>query len=161
MSVVDMSADLAAAYDLLVREGELLDDRRLQDWLALYTDDCVYHVPQGTGDEIHHVQIAYDDKRRLSERVLRLESGFAYSQEPRSITVHVIGSVRLDGETEAGDLVVRSSQLIAEVRRGIQSDYAARVTHHLARTPDGLRIRRKVIRLANADVPLGNLTFLL
>lgn len=150
-----MTADAAA--ELLYHEAELLDERRFDEWLALYTDDAVYHLPQGDGpDPAHQVQIAYDDKRRLEERVLRLASGFAYSQDPPSRTVHLIGNVRLRGEVD-GAVEVASSLSVAEVRRGEQRVYFAHVLHHLV---DG-RIRRKEIRLVNSDLPLGNVTFLI
>ncbi len=153
-----MSAEVA---DFLYHEAELLDDRRFDAWLELYTDDALYYVPQGDApDPASEVQIAYDDKRRLVERVLRLSSGFAYSQDPPSRTVHLIGNVRVRDEA-AGELDVASSLSVAEVRRGAQRVYYARVLHRLVRTPDGLRIRRKEIRLVNSDLPLGNVTFLI
>jgi benzoate/toluate 1,2-dioxygenase subunit beta len=152
-----MSADVAA---FLFHEAELLDERRFQEWLALYTDDALYCLPQGDDpDPEHSVQIAHDDKRRMTERVLRLESGFAYSQDPPSRTVHLIGNVRVRGEVE-GELDVASSLSIAEVRRGQQRVYYARVLHRLVDGGDGLRIRRKEVHLANSDLPLGNVTFL-
>jgi benzoate/toluate 1,2-dioxygenase beta subunit len=106
------------------------------------------------------VQIAFDDKRRMTERVLRLQSGFAYSQDPPSRTVHLIGNVRVRGEVD-GELDVASSLSIAEVRRGQQRVYYARVVHRLVDGDDGLRIRRKEVHLANSDLPLGNVTFLI
>jgi 3-phenylpropionate/cinnamic acid dioxygenase small subunit len=158
---VAAAADLAAAAELLFREAELLDDGRLAEWLDLYAEDALYHVPQGDDpDPASQVQIAYDDKRRLAERVLRLASGFAYSQDPPSRTVHLIGNVRIAGEVD-GDVEVRSSLSVAEVRRGEQQLYCARVVHRLTAGPDGLLIRRKEIRLVNRDVPLGNVTFLI
>lgn len=154
-----MTVDEAA--QLLYLEAELLDERRLDEWLELYTDDAVYHVPQGDGsDPEREVQIALDDKRRLVERVMRLRSGFAYSQDPPSRTVHLVGNVRLRGEAD-GATVVASSLSVAEVRRGQQRIYMAHVVHHLVPREGALRIRRKEIRLANSDLPLGNVTFLI
>ncbi len=109
---------------------------------------------------MHHVSIVYDDRRRLHERVLRLASGFAFSQDPPSRTCHVVGNVRLTGEIE-GDLDVRSNLVLAEMRRGLQSIYAGQVAHRLVPTGDSFMVRRKTIRLINSDVPLSNLTFLI
>jgi 3-phenylpropionate/cinnamic acid dioxygenase small subunit len=161
MTVV-AGVELAAAAELLFRAGELLDDGRLAEWLDLYAEDALYHVPQGDDpNPASQVQIAYDDKRRLAERVMRLASGFAYSQDPPSRTVHLIANVRLAGEVE-GDVEVRSSLAVAEVRRGQQQVYYARVVHRLTAGADGqLLIRCKEIRLVNRDVPLGNVTFLI
>jgi 3-phenylpropionate/cinnamic acid dioxygenase small subunit len=161
VSVVDpvRTADVA---EFLYREAELLDARRLEEWLELFTPDATYWIPQGDdSDPVHDVQLLLDDRRRLRERVLRLASGFAYSQDPPSRTVHLIGNVRI--AREADDAVeVASVQLITEVRRDRQAQYAGHVEHELVPAEEGgWRIRRKVVRLANSDVPLGNVTFLL
>ena len=109
---------------------------------------------------MHQVSIAYDDHRRLHERVLRLASGFAFSQDPPSRTCHVVGNVRLTGEID-GDLDVRSNLVLAEMRRGVKSVYAGHVTHRLVPTGESFMVRGKTIRLINSDVPLSNLTFLI
>jgi 3-phenylpropionate/cinnamic acid dioxygenase small subunit len=146
----------------LYREAALIDGGRFRDWLDLFTDDAVYWVPQADGEDPERfVSIAYDDRRRLGERVLRLESGFAHAQDPPSRTCHLVGNVVLGAE-EDGELPVSSSLLVAEVRRAVQTLYAARVEHRLTRADSGaLSIRRKVVRLINSDAPLGNVSFLL
>ena len=152
---------LASVETFLYHEADLLDSRRYEEWLELYTDDAIYWIPQGDEpDPMHHVSIAYDDHRRLHERVLRLASGFAFSQDPPSRTCHVVGNVRVAGEID-GDLDVRSNLVLAEMRRGLQSVYAGQVTHRLVPTGDAFMVRRKTIRLINSDVPLSNLTFLI
>jgi 3-phenylpropionate/cinnamic acid dioxygenase small subunit len=158
MSAVDVAAPAAA---LLYHEADLLDQRRFDEWLELYTDDAVYWMPQGDErDHLHRVSIAYDDRRRLHERVLRLTSGFAYAQDPPSRTCHVIGNVRVVGE-EDGAIEVASNVIVAEVRRNHQELYCGPVRHTLVPGPDGgLRIRRKEVHLVNSDVPLGNVTFI-
>ena len=146
--------------EFLYHEAELLDDRRFDEWLELFTDDALYWVPQGDDlDPDRHVSLVYDDRRRLRERVLRLSSGFAYSQDPPSRTCHVVGNVRVGSET-GGVLALTSNVLVAEVRRDVQNLYAARVEHALVADDGAFRIRRKTVRLVNIDVPLGNVTFL-
>lgn len=147
--------------EFLYHEAALLDERRLDEWLELYTEDALYWVPQGDDpDPSRHVSIIYDDRRRMHERVLRLTSGFAYSQDPPSRTVHVVGNVVVKAEGD-GVLEIGSALIVAEVRRNTQNVYAGRVEHHLVRDSDTFRIRRKIVRLANSDVPLGNVTFLI
>jgi 3-phenylpropionate/cinnamic acid dioxygenase small subunit len=156
---------LAEVSALLFHEAELLDDRRFDEWLELFTEDAVYWIPQSPDtDPRHDVQLLLDDRRRMHERVLRLSSGFAYSQDPASRTVHLVGNVVvLSGPGDAGELVVSSVQTTTEVRRGRQMVYTARVRHTLVPDGDGggRRIARKEVRLANGDLPLGNVTFLL
>jgi len=152
---------LAEVAAFLYREADLLDTRALEEWLELYTEDALYWLPQGEeNDPVRHVSIAHDDRRRLAERVLRLRSGFAFSQEPPSRTLHLVGNVRIVGDV--GDVLeVDSSLIVAEMRRGHQRLYAGHVHHRLARAVDGFHILRKEIRLVNSDLPLGNLTFLI
>jgi benzoate/toluate 1,2-dioxygenase subunit beta len=158
---VASESSVRAVEEFLYHEADLLDSRRYEEWLALYTDDAIYWIPQGDEpDHVHHVSIAYDDHRRLHERVLRLASGFAFSQDPPSRTCHVVGNVRVAGEID-GDLDVRSNLVLAEMRRGVQSVYAGQVTHQLVPTGESFMVRRKTIRLINSDVPLSNLTFLI
>jgi 3-phenylpropionate/cinnamic acid dioxygenase small subunit len=152
-------AEVAA---LLYEEAALLDARRFEAWLELYTEDAIYWIPQGEHqtDPVHEVSIVYDDRRRMYERVLRLSSGFAYSQDPPSRTCHVVGNVRVVGEEDAA-LQVASNLVVAEARRGVQQVYAGSVEHELVAGDAGYRIRRKTVRLITSDVPLGNVTFLI
>lgn len=161
MSVVDpvRTADVAA---FLYLEAELLDARRFEEWLALYAEDATYWIPQGPdADPRTDVQIVLDDRRRLRERVLRLTSGHAYSQDPPSRTVHLISNVRIAAE-EGEALTVDSAQMVTEVRRNRQTIFVGHFRHELVPGAEGSwLIRRKEIRLANSDVPLGNVTFLI
>jgi 3-phenylpropionate/cinnamic acid dioxygenase small subunit len=153
--------DQLAVSAFLFHEAELLDERRYEEWLALYTEDSIYWIPQGDDtDHTQHVSIAYDDRRRLHERVLRLASGFAFSQDPPSRTCHLVGNVRIVGETD-GDIDVRSNLMLAEMRRGAQSVYAGQVSHRLVPTGESFMVRAKTVRLINSDIPLSNLTFLI
>jgi 3-phenylpropionate/cinnamic acid dioxygenase small subunit len=159
-AVTDQALTLAVA-DFLYLEAELIDTRRLDEWVALWNDDAVYWIPQGDDpDPSRTVTIVYDDHRRIVERVLRLNSGFAYSQDPPSRTTHLVGNVRVAGDAE-GRIQVTSSLIVAEMRRNTQNLYAGRVEHGLTQDGDGFKISRKVVRLVNSDVPLGNVTFLI
>jgi 3-phenylpropionate/cinnamic acid dioxygenase small subunit len=72
----------------------------------------------------------------------------------------VIGNVRQTGESD-GALEIASALIVAEVRRNAQNLYAGQVEHQLVPNGEGFRIRRKVVRLVNSDLPLGNVTFLI
>jgi benzoate/toluate 1,2-dioxygenase subunit beta len=147
--------------EFLYHEAALLDERRYEDWLELYADDAVYWIPQGDEpDPSRKVSIAYDDRRRLHERVLRLAGGFAHSQDPPSQTCHLVGNPRVLSASE-DDLQLTSNLLVAEVRRSTQNIYAARVEHRLLPRDESFLIRRKVIWLLNRDVALGNVSFLI
>lgn len=147
---------------VLYREAALLDERRFDEWLELFTDDATYWVPQGDEeDPQREVSIIYDDRQRMHERVLRLGSGFAYSQDPPSSTCHLVGNVTAAPGEADGELVVSSKLVVAEVRRNAQNLFAGTVEHVLVPAGEELRIRRKVVRLVSSDIPLGNVTFLI
>src|SRR5262245_49938146 len=74
---------------LLEREARLLDQLRYDDWLALYTAECVYWVPSttGAGDPRREISVMFDDRRRLEDRINRLRSGYGGSAAPSTRTV--------------------------------------------------------------------------
>lgn len=148
--------------DFLYAEARLLDDHLYSTWLELFTEDAVYWVPSGPhgDDPIRDVSIVHDDRQRLAERVSRLESGYAYAQEPRSRTVRHVSNVRVL-RTDGGTAEVESALIVAEWRRDTRSFHAARCTHVLRRNADGLQIARKKVDLVDRDAPLGNLSLLL
>lgn len=147
--------------ELIYHEAVLLDERRLEEWLELFTPDCRYWLPQRDGDDpSRSVSIIYDDWKAMRGRVVRLRSGFAFSQDPPSRTCHLVGSVQTEQTADDG-FIVRSSLLVAEVRRNQQNIYAGPMEHTMVKTREGLRITSKTVRLVNADTPLGNLSFLI
>ena len=98
-----------------IREAWLLDERRLKEWLQLFTEDVLYFMPRRKNvprREAHRevtpqgdLAILEEDRRYLEMRVARLDSGMAWAEDPPSRTRHLIGNleaVPLDnGEVEA------------------------------------------------------------
>lgn len=152
-----------AIEQLLFAEARLLDAYRYDDWLRLYTDDCLYWIPCNSDDidPVRHISIVYDDRARLLDRVWRTTSGLNYGQEPPSRTTHVIGNIVCAEEAGDGQVVVSSSFILVELRRGVQSLYSGRCEHHLVTEGETWKIRQKKIYLLQNDEPLGNLSFIL
>jgi 3-phenylpropionate/cinnamic acid dioxygenase small subunit len=147
---------------LLYREARLLDERRFEEWLELFTEDAHYWCPANADDTDpqHDVSFLYDDRARMGDRVWRLlHSGAAWSQTPPSKTRRLITNVEvLDGED--GDVLVYSNFVIVEARRGKQTLLGGQYEHHLRRGEDGWRIAYKKVSLVNNDLPIENLTLL-
>ena len=142
---------------LLEREARLLDERRFDDWLALYVEHCVVWVPaaEQAGDPRREVAIYFDDRRRLEDRIFRLGTGKAWSQVPPSRTVRLVTNVEV---FRAGDkLMVRSNLLLNEFRAGETRALAAWCGHRLA----GGKIEAKQINLLERDQSLRNPSVLL
>jgi 3-phenylpropionate/cinnamic acid dioxygenase small subunit len=158
-----VSADLRQEVEaFLYLEARLIDDGRLDDWLALFADDLRYWVPcnENDIDPETHVSIVYDDRARLEARVWRLaHSGIAYAQVPPSRLCHLITNVEM--EPEAGGVVlVRSNFLLLEVRRNRQNLYGGYQEHRLRREGDSWRIESKKVNILTNDLAIDNLTFL-
>lgn len=162
-----MTLTRAAVEAFLFREARLLDEGRLDEWLALFADECLYWLPiLDEGDELEP-SIIYDDHARLEERVFRLNETRAYAQEPPSRTQHNISNVEVV-ESGSGGTRVRCNLTLWEVRVGDASQpdlgrpqvLAGRCEYLLVGAPE-TRIARKRVLLLTRDLPLGNLSFII
>ncbi len=155
---------VGGAAEFLFHEARLLDEHRYEQWLSLWAEEgaLTYWVPcnEDDYDPTEHVSLIYDDRQRLAERVVRLRSPAAHSQDPPSRTVRLVANIEVLDATDSS-VTVRSNQAIAEFRCGIQTTYFAAVTHDLDVASDGFRIRVKKVCLVNNDGHIRNLTFLL
>lgn len=163
-SATDLMADMQLRLQveaLLVREAYLADESRYSDWLGLWADGDVLYwsPPRADSDPEREVCLIYDDRTRLEQRVARWESGFAWSQDPRSMTRRIVGNLEVRRD---GDRVHAASNLLVHVSRR-REDWmlSARVEHILVEAGDGLRIAEKKVVLVDPDRPLGNVTFVI
>ena len=162
-----MKLDRFEAEAFLFREARLLDEGKLEEWLALFTEDCLYWLPiLDEGSELEP-SLIYDNRARLEERIFRLEETRAFAQEPPSRTQHNVSNVEVvDGS--GGEARVLCNLTLFEVRIGDASQpdlgqpqvLAGRCEYLLVRAPD-LRIARKKVLLLTRDLPLGNLSFII
>src|SRR6476659_9289621 len=84
--------------DFLYEEAALLDSWRLDDWLALMTEDAVYRVPSNDrpdADPRDTLFIIADDIHRIRARVARLKKKDAHAEDPRSRTRRLLTNVRI------------------------------------------------------------------
>jgi benzoate/toluate 1,2-dioxygenase beta subunit len=103
---------------LIEKEARLLDQLSFDEWLAMYSPECIYWVP-GTpdaGDPRREIAISFDDRRRMEDRIYRLRTGYAWSQAPRSRTVRLVTNVEVFKARNADARMVRSNYLISEFR---------------------------------------------
>ena len=158
MSAAPMIASPATLLDVgeietfLVHEARLLDERRYEDWLALFTEDGWYWVPleEGQADPKETVSLMYDDRRLLETRVRRLAQGKLHIQEPKSRTSRIVTNVSIEARDDAG-ATVRSKFIITEYRRGAQLTYAGTYFHRLVRQGGRLRIAWKRVEIVNSE----------
>jgi benzoate/toluate 1,2-dioxygenase beta subunit len=147
----------------LYREAELLDRARYDEWLALFTPDCLYWLPleANQADGTETVSIIHDDYRLLEVRVRQYRHPRAHARTPYARTVHQVGNVMLAGEDAAtGELTVRSTLVMIEFRAERQRTWGALVEHRLRRTDRGLAIVRKRVDLVNSEGELDGIAVL-
>ncbi|MCW3039727.1 MAG: small subunit of phenylpropionate dioxygenase [Solirubrobacterales bacterium] len=131
------------AEEFLFQEAALLDAWQMDEWLALFTEDCRYVVPSTDrpgGDPRTTLTLVDDDHTRLYWRVNRLKSRHAHREFPSSRTRRLITNVRVLAHDEDG-LTVTATVVVHRFRHGQQDQFVGRYEHELVRTPDGLRIR--------------------
>ncbi len=156
------------AERFLTAEVHLLDERRFEEWEALFTEDGVYWLPiDPDRDPASSVSILYDDRKRLHERVYRLTKTPVLDQNPASRTIHFVSNVEVTSDGE-GEALVHCAQLIAEMRPGGSGQaglnaprlLAARCEYRLRRVGHEWKIARKKVVFLNADEPQYNLSFI-
>ena len=146
----------------LYHEARLLDEGQLDEWLGLFTPDAYYWIPCNANDvdPTRHVSLIYDDRKHLEDRIWRIKSGWAHAQDPPSHTRRIVGNVEPRASEAKGELVVSSTFIRVELRRGMQTLFAGRYEHRLRREGDGWRIAFKKVELLNNDEPIDSLTFI-
>jgi benzoate/toluate 1,2-dioxygenase beta subunit len=138
----------------LYRQSELLDDKRWQDYIDLFTPDGVYWMPADPDDTTWDgvPSIFAEDRNLMTVRMKRVLHPDAWSQRPLWGTSHVIGNVVIDPrDPKTGDIVVRSRFHMMELRRDNSRHFAGTYLHHLVRTPNGLKVRLQRVDMVNGQ----------
>ena len=155
----------AEVEEFLYREADLLDSWRLDEWLALLTDDAIYEVPpndrpNASSDDT--LFIIADDMDRIRARVKRLQSHEAHAESPRSRTRRMIHNVQA---VENGDGTIKASAnfVVYRFRRNAATrEYVGRYEFRLRRAGGALRIAARRAVLDSEELgALGSVSFIL
>lgn len=144
----------------LFYEARLIDEKRWDEWGALFTEDGEYWVPvtRGQPDPKNHVSLMYETALLRNVRLKRYRHPNAMSLQPEPHSAHLISNVMLDSfEESTGACVVNSRFVMLEYRRNEQRTYGGTVTHVLERSAQGFAIRRKKVELVNCDAVLPSI----
>jgi p-cumate 2,3-dioxygenase subunit beta len=159
--------------DFLFAEAELLDRWQLDEWIALYTEDCRYEIaPTGkdNGAELSPSEVLFlvaDDRFRLEQRVIRMKKPTAHAEYPHSRTRHLYSNVRVLAR-EQGELKVQVNFATFRTLRGTTHQYIGSLHYRLCEiAQDGpalnqfrVAYKRAVLDLDNL-VPQGKVTIFL
>jgi p-cumate 2,3-dioxygenase beta subunit len=150
--------------DFLVREAALLDEWRLDDWLALFTEDARYLVPatdRRTADPKETLAIINDDMARLRGRVERLKSRHAHREFPWSRTRRFVTNVMIK-DVSGEEIQVNASFLVYRIRSGQVDPLIGSYVYTLRRVDGSLKIAaRKAVLDLEALRPHGTLSIIL
>ncbi|MGH9064708.1 MAG: aromatic-ring-hydroxylating dioxygenase subunit beta [Acidimicrobiales bacterium] len=150
----------------LFHEAELLDDRRFEEWLALFAEDATYEVPirvtrerQAEWELAPNAWIFNDTKETLAIRIQRLATEYAWAEQPASRTRHFVANVRVT-TVASGDHEVRSNLLVYRSRgSSIRVDlFSADRRDTLRRTAQGWLIARRWVALDQSTVDANNIS---
>jgi benzoate/toluate 1,2-dioxygenase subunit beta len=156
-----MNEATETAAELLYREALHLDERRWDDWLALYHADAEFWVPawksgdEPTADPATEISLIYTARRsELEDRVWRVRSGQSIASVPLPRTAHIVTNVLARAET--GGAIAASSiwtTHVFNVKRREEHLFFARCEHLLVRVGADWRIRRRKAILLNDTLP--------
>ncbi|AXI08125.1 p-cumate dioxygenase [Oceanobacillus zhaokaii] len=150
--------------DFLYTEAKILDEWRLMDWAALFTDDGTYIVPPiGEPEAIPTKSLFYihDNRSRLQERAERLLKKEAHVEYPHSTTTRNYHNI-LVGDIESDVISVDCNFTTHRTKREVVDTFIGKIKYELVRENDRLAIQRKKVVL-NLDSlrPHGKISLIL
>lgn len=154
--------------EFLFREAELLDDKRLHEWLDLLTEDIEYRVPRRIMRERGSEQSDFsedgflyrEDHGTLTTRVKRYDREYAWAENPPSRTRRFVSNVRV--HEEANDELQVKSNLMIYRNQGDTTEYDLIVGERddtLRRVDESLKLARRTVRLDQTILATRNLSF--
>lgn len=155
-AVADVSVETQRAVEqFLYRQAEILDERQMDDWMGLFTEDGWYWMPaeedQTEGDG--QPNIFWEDQGLMMMRIARNTHPRAHSQAPHNRLNHVVSNVIIESENADGDVIVRSRFHCAEYFRYEIRTFSGKYRHLLKKTPDGYKIALQRVDLVNREGP--------
>jgi p-cumate 2,3-dioxygenase subunit beta len=150
----------------ITMEAALLDEWRLEEWLALFTDDARYWVPatdlpDGRAGET--LGLIDDDIVRIRARVERLLSRHAHAEYPWSRTRRLVTNARITG-LDGEEISASASFLVYRIRNRHVDPYIGHYEYVFRRTAGGgalkIRSRHAILDLEVLD-PNATVSFIL
>jgi biphenyl 2,3-dioxygenase beta subunit len=153
---------------MLVEEAAVLDRRDYRRWLTFLTPDVHYWMPirstraadDGESEFSKRGDPAYYDEtfRDLESRVIKLDSGWAWSEDPPSRTRHNVSNVRILDLRSDTDVTVESNILLYRARLDNAGDlWSARRVDAVRRVDGAWKIAGRAIYVDHTVMKTNNL----
>jgi len=161
--------------EFLYAEAELLDERRFEDWLELFTEDIRYWMPMRRNVKFGELEREFtregqdinwfdEGKDTLTRRVNQILTGVHWAEEPLSRICHMVSNVQLLDATptasEPAEVRVKSRFLIYRNRVETETDFLVGKREDSLRKVEGQwRVAQRKIVLDQNVLLAKNLTF--
>ena len=169
----NLSADIgllrSSVEDFYYEEADLLDSYLLREWLDLLADDIRYRVPirvnrSERGRSVSRLSetdmLLDEDKKGLTQRVVRLETGRAWAEEPRSRTRHLVTNVRSVPPSATARLQCHRTSSPTGIAGGRRRFYVGRREDVLRVVSGSLKVASRLVMLDQAVLTAKNMTIL-
>ena len=147
------------------REARLIDEKRLDEWYELFTEDALYWMPlvRGQTDPHSHTSLFCEDRFLLKVRIERLKNPLSHSQQQPSFCQHVLQRPELVARDDGlREYALRTPFVYLETRLDEQIVLGGVAHHELRCGEDGaLKIAVKRIELLNRDAALPSIQLFL
>lgn len=160
----DVSTDNVQAIDLsldykekvaqfLYFEARLLDERRWDEWLDLWTEDGMYWAPRSFDQTspYNHISLFWENKMLRELRIRRLQNKRNWSQQPPTQSSRLVGNICVEGRDQENYLVVRATFQSTEYRAGTQRNLGGSYIYKLVEDGDSWKLRMKQVNLVNRE----------
>lgn len=162
---------LAEVSEFLYREADLLDERRYTEWLDLLTDDFTYTMPlrqnvpfadadtNGATKPGEDVCWFDEPKDTVEQRVMQLQTGLHWAEEPVSRVSHLITNIRIE-EVDGDEVRLSSRFLVYRNRVADETDFlVGRRKDTVRRDPvGGWKVARRYLLLDQTVLLAKNLS---
>jgi benzoate/toluate 1,2-dioxygenase beta subunit len=160
-SVAVKEVDLRLVEQFLFEEARMLDERRFEEWMALFVDDGYYWAPArpGQSDPLAEISLVFDNREIMRNRIERLRHPKVHAQTPPTRSVRQISNVSIEeSHAERGEVTVRSVFFLYEHRPTLPEPLsrvlAGEYLHRLRCDDASYRIVWKKATLVNCDAAL-------
>ena len=142
-----------AINDLYSVYGACLDDDRLEDWLDLFVEDCVYRIVPRENLQLGlpATLMLCENKNMLRDRVVSLREANEYSVHTDK---HLITNVRIVGSSERGYAVEANYAMLQADGEGLGSVYSfGKYVDEVILANDVPGFREKTVIVDNWSIP--------
>jgi 3-phenylpropionate/cinnamic acid dioxygenase small subunit len=161
--------------DFLSYEADLVDERKFDEWLTLFSDDLQYRMPIVRNVQAPSIAGEYlsgpldvswfdEGKETLATRVAQIKTGVHWAEEPLSRTSHLVTNVRIieaiPSIQDAREVEVSCKFLVYRNRNTDTEDMLiGRRLDRLRRNGESWLIARRTLHINQSVLLANNLSF--